>query len=77
MKTRAHLSPSSDEAPVPPGCLSTEYPALRVLFSFQRTLLTTGNFSADSQPDDMVREGDLWVQEGDVRGAGAQLHRQE
>lgn len=61
IKIQVYLSPSSEQAPVPPGCLSTEYPPLRILFLFQKILLTTGNFSADSQPVKMAVQGeDLW-----------------
>lgn len=50
VKIHVYLSSSSEEASVPPGCFSTGYPPLRILFPFHKVLLTTGNFSADSQP---------------------------
>lgn len=47
----------SDQAPVSPGCLSTQHLTLRSFLSFPKTLLTTGNFSADFQTDNTGQRG--------------------
>lgn len=74
-KIHTYLSPSSEKALMSPGCLSTQYPALRILFPFQKTLLTAGNFCADSQPDNTaVQEGGSPGSLGTHRTGRAKYH---